>query len=246
MLRHRGPTDGELLRDLSNGPLPIQQHVQNRAPRWIGNGTEDGRRRRSSFRGWHGWSNIGNCWVTYWGPFRKCRDPIFWRKGERVSTIAGMRRFPLATFLLPVACYTYAPIEPARIEPGTGVRARINGGAAERLAPLLGTTDARLVSGRLVYTRADTMIVEVPTVVQATMGSSMETLHQRVSISRTDLVELETRRLDRVRTAALAGGLALVVGAVVIKSLEQDPGTDGPPGGGGGTDARLPLWRLRF
>lgn len=157
-----------------------------------------------------------------------------------------MRRPAIYVLPLLTACYTYAPIEPARIQPGTGVRARLSGAAADRLAPLLGTTSTRVVSGRLVDTRADTMIVEVPTVVQASVASSMETLHQRVSIPRADLVELETRRLDRFRTAALAGGVALVVGVVVIKSLEQDPGRDGPPGGGGGTDARLPLWRLRF
>lgn len=145
-----------------------------------------------------------------------------------------------------VGCYTYAPIEPARIQPGTGVRARVSGAAAERLAPLLGTTNARLISGRLVDTRADTMIVEVPTVVQMTFGSSMETLHQRVSIPRADLVELETRRLDRFRTAALAGGVALIVATVAVQALKNDRGSDRPPGGGGGADARVPLWRLRL
>jgi hypothetical protein len=157
-----------------------------------------------------------------------------------------MRRLLLPILPLLTACYTYAPIEPARIQPGAGVRARVTGAAAERLAPLLGMSDARLVSGRLLDTRADTMIVEVPTIVPTTVGGAAERLHQRVSIPRTDLVELETRRLDRVRTAAVAGGIALVVGAAVIKSLNKDPGTDRPPGGNGGVEARLPLGLLRF
>jgi hypothetical protein len=157
-----------------------------------------------------------------------------------------MRRSLLSVLPLLVGCYAYAPIEPAGIQPGTGVRARVTGAAADRLAPLLGTTNARLVSGKLVDTRADTMIVEVATVVPPTVGGAMERLHQRVSIPRTDLVELETRRLDRFRTAAVAGGVALVVGVVVLKSLDGDPGSDRPPGGGGGVDARLPLWGLRF
>jgi hypothetical protein len=157
-----------------------------------------------------------------------------------------MRRSAICVVPLVVGCYTYAPIEPARIQPGTSVRARVSGAAAERLAPLLGTTNARLVSGRLVDTRADTMIVEVPTVVQMTVGSSMETLHQRVPIPRGDVVELETRRLDRFRTAAFAGGVAFIVGTIAIKALKNDPGTDRPPGGGGGTDVRVPLWRLRL
>jgi hypothetical protein len=156
-----------------------------------------------------------------------------------------MHRLTICALPLLAGCYTYAPIEPAQIQPGAGVRARVTLSAAERLAPLLGTTDARLVNGRLIGSRADTMIVEVPTIVPTAVGGTMERLHQRVSIPRTDLVELETRRLDRFRTAAVVGGVALVAGAVVIRSLNSDPGSDGPPGGGG-VDTRLPLWRLRL
>jgi hypothetical protein len=154
-----------------------------------------------------------------------------------------MRRFAFCALPLLAGCYTYSPIEPASIQPGTSVRARVTGAAADRLVPLLGTTSGRLVRGRLVDSRADTMIVEVPTVLGATVGGTMETLHQRVSIPRTDLLELETRRLDRVRTTAVAGSIALVVGAVVIKSLTGNRGSEQPPGGGGGVEARLPLWR---
>jgi hypothetical protein len=157
-----------------------------------------------------------------------------------------MRRSLIAALPLFAACYTYAPIDPGTIQPGTGVRARLSLSAAERLAPLLGTTDARLVSGRLVDTRADTMIVEVPTFVPTTVGSAMETLHQRVSIPRTDLVELETRRLDRFRTAALAGSVAIIVGAIVVNAINGEPSGSGPPGGGGPPESRVPLSRLRF
>ena len=151
----------------------------------------------------------------------------------------------LVTVVIP-ACYTYAPVEPGNIQPGVGVRARVSGAAADRLAPLLGTSNPRLVDGRLVDTRADTIIVEVPTVIQASIGGSVETLHQRISIPRSELVELETRRLDRLRTAAIAGGVAVVLGAVVLGALGDDPGSNGPPGPGGGNDARVPMWRVKF
>lgn len=156
-----------------------------------------------------------------------------------------MRRSLLSVLPLLAGCYAYAPIDPLRVQPGTNVRARVSGTAAERLGPLLGTADARLLSGRLLENRADTMIVEVPTITQASIGTSMERLHQRVSIPRVELLELETRRLDRLRTAALAGSVALIVGTVAIKALKNDPGTDRPPGPGGGTDTRVPLWRFR-
>jgi hypothetical protein len=153
-----------------------------------------------------------------------------------------MRRFLLSVLPLLAGCYAYAPIEPGRVQPGTNVRARVSGAAADRLGPLLGTSDARLLSGRLLENRADTMIVEVPTITQASAGTSMESLHQRLSIPRAELLELETRRLDRWRTAALAGSVALVVGTVAIKALKNDRGTDRAPGPGGGAEIRVPLW----
>ena len=158
-----------------------------------------------------------------------------------------MRRLAICILPLISACYTYAPIEPGNIQPGSGVRARVSPAAADRLSLLLGTPSGRVLSGRFVGSYGDTLIVEVPAVVQASYaGSSVETLHQRLSIPRTDLVEIETRRLDRLRTAAATGAVAVIVGAVVLGALNNDRGSDGPPGDGGGNDARLPVLRLRF
>ena len=157
-----------------------------------------------------------------------------------------MRRLAICILPLISACYRYAPIEPATIQPGTPVRARVSVPAAERLALLLGAPSGRVLSGRLVGTYGDTLIVEVPSVMQASMGGSVETLHQRVSISRAELVELETRRLDRLRTTAAAGAVAVIVGTIVLSALDNDRGSDGPPGDGGGNDTRRPLVRVRF
>lgn len=160
-----------------------------------------------------------------------------------------MRRLAICVLPLISACYTYAPIEPGNIQPGTGVRARISPAAAERLSLLLGTPNGRVLSGRFVGSYGDTLIVEVPAVTQASSsysGGSVETLHQRLSIGRTDLVEIETRRLDRLRTTAVTGAVVVIVGAVVLGALDNDRGSDGPPGDGGGNDARRPLVRVRF
>jgi hypothetical protein len=156
-----------------------------------------------------------------------------------------MRRPLLAVLPFAVGCYAYAPIEPATVRPGISVRARVSGAAADRIAPLLGTSNARLLSGRLVDNRADTLIVEVPTVMQASLAGSAERLHQRVAIPRTDLLELETRRLARFRTAAVVGSAAIIVGAIAVKALRNDPGGDGTPPGDGGNEARIPVLRLR-
>jgi hypothetical protein len=153
--------------------------------------------------------------------------------------------------LLPplAACYTYTTIDPAAARPGMDVRARVSIAAAERIMPLLGSANAREVTGTVIDAgqRAggggDTIIVEVPTLVQADIGSSFQTLHQRISISRHELVELEARRLSRGRTALLVGSATIIVVAGVIKGLKGGPNHEALPGGGG-TDQRVPLLRI--
>ena len=53
MLRDRGPTHCKPLRDLTHSALAIEQHVEDLAPRGIGNGAEDGGRGRVSLERWH-------------------------------------------------------------------------------------------------------------------------------------------------------------------------------------------------
>src|SRR5882724_6213372 len=106
--------------------------------------------------------------------------------------IRRMKRLALFAPALLAACYTYAPVQSSNLSPGTGVRARVSATAAERVAPLLGVSDARVLSG--------TLIVEVPTLAQAAIGTSGQTLNQRISITPGDLLEIESRVLDRKRT----------------------------------------------
>jgi len=149
-----------------------------------------------------------------------------------------MRRVSLSILPLFAACYTYAPIDPAAVAPGVDVRARISATAAERIAPLLGS-ETRVLTGKLIDNAA-TMIVEVPSVSQSNASGISETLHQRVSITRADLVELETRKLDRLRTGAIVGGAAILAGSLWINSMRGGPGLDRVTPGGA-NDTRRPL-----
>ena len=153
-----------------------------------------------------------------------------------------MRRCVPGVLLL-AGCYTYAPIEPAAARPGTGVRARITAEAGKQLAPLLGAADVRLLAGTLIENGPTGIIIEVPTIMPADAGITVQTLHQRVSVSRADLLELETRQLDGLRTGALAGGLAVIVGGATIRALKGD-GSSGVFPGGGGSDIRITLVRI--
>lgn len=153
-----------------------------------------------------------------------------------------MRMPPFASILLPLlacgGCYTYAPIESAAARPGMIVRARISANASERLAPVLGT-DSRLLTGTVIEANAESMLVEVPIPAQAGLGSTSQTLHQRVSVARGDLVELEGRKLNRTRTALIVGAAAVVTAGAIKGALDSGPGLDRPPTGSG-TDSRRP------
>jgi len=150
--------------------------------------------------------------------------------------------------LLPLAlvagCYTYAPLDATEIRPGIDVRARVAAPTATQIAPLLGVSDARLLAGTVVAAGADTMIVEVPTAVRAEVGNTLQTLHQRVSVPRSAVLELETRRVDRFRTGALVGGVSLGVAAIVVKAMKNNRGKEAMPGGGGPGEIRIPISAL--
>ena len=139
-------------------------------------------------------------------------------------------------------CFTYLPIEPGEVEPGVSVRARVSPAASARIAPLLGATDARRLDGTVITQSGDTMIVEVPTVTTENREFGRAP-NQRVSIPRSDLVELEVRRLDRVRTIGLVGGAAAILASALVKALQGDPGKEPLPGGGGTDNI---VFRLRW
>ena len=164
------------------------------------------------------------------------------QRGDPFARLRPMCRSAVFVLLLS-GCYAYTPIEPASARPGMEVRARVSATAAERIAPLLGASEARVLTGSLIDNQPDGMVVEVPTVVQTDVGTSIQILHQRLSIGRGDLMELEARKLDRMRTGALAGAGAIVVGAIVIKALNGGPAKEPLPGGGA-SEVRIPLWSL--
>jgi len=147
--------------------------------------------------------------------------------------------------MLVTACYTYAPARPQAVQPGDGVRARVTAATAERISPLLGISDARVLTGTLVDNNGGALVMEVPTIVQAGVGSSTESLHQRIAIQAGELVELETRKLDRGRTALVAGAAVLVGGSMAIAALRGSPGSERPPTGSS-TDHRKPGIIIRF
>jgi hypothetical protein len=146
-----------------------------------------------------------------------------------------------ASFLLVLtACYTHAPVQSTEVVPGMSVRAYVSAAASDRIAPLLGT-DARRLAGTVISNAHDTLVVEVPTVARDESSPAVLTLHQRISLARADVLELEARTLNRTRTGALVAGAALFTGSALYKALQGEPGSEKLPGGNE-TDNLVPLF----
>lgn len=152
-----------------------------------------------------------------------------------------MRRTVALALPFVTACYTYAPIETTSVQPGTDIRARVSAATAEQIEPLLGVQDARSLRGTLIANGGDTLIVQVPTTVRTAVGSSIHTLHQRVSIPRAGILEIEESRLDRARTTAVALAGVAAVATIVAKVSVKERGGGPPGGGGGGPELTLPF-----
>jgi hypothetical protein len=161
-----------------------------------------------------------------------------------MTSLRSLRIIPLGVAL--GACYSYAPVErPATIPQGTSIRARVTPTASQRISPLLGVEQARIVDGPLVARTGDAMVVEVATTTPVGLGTAVQTLHQRVALAPSDVTEVETRTLDRARTAMVVGALAAGAIALAANYLRSDPGVDRPPTGSP-PENRIPLLRFRF
>ncbi len=145
------------------------------------------------------------------------------------------------------ACYTYTPIRPTDAVVGASVRAHVTQETASRVAPLLGIPDVRDLTGTLIDNSAGTMIIEVPTVVQAGENNAVQTLFQRVTVRPGDLLGLESRTLDRTRTTLVIAAAATALVSVAVSALHGKQGIDTPPpNSGGGTETRVPLLHFHF
>ena len=156
-----------------------------------------------------------------------------------------MKRFVLLAPVLLAGCYSYANVDPSAVQPGMGVRARVSSTTAERIAPLLGVSDARVVTGTFVDNASGGMLIEVPTSAQAGTETTGEHLAQRILVRPGELLELESRKLDKRRTALVVGTAVVVAGSAAVAALQGGPGLDRPPGGTS-TDLKIPFWRLHF
>ena len=137
-----------------------------------------------------------------------------------------MRRFAHLRFassaallsLVLAGCYSYTTLPPGSAPIGERVRVRVSGAEAERLEPIIGVTD-RQIEGELLEQADSSVSLEVPLLLPAQGGGTVaERAHQRIIIPRSDLQEVELRRIDKTRTTLLVGGGIAGVAAIVAAS----------------------------
>ena len=161
------------------------------------------------------------------------------------SSLKGVCALLGATLLS--ACYTYQPVEIADLTPELEVRTRVSGAEADRLSEFLGTNE-RVFDGTVEEVNASNLLLRVPVVSSIERGPRGGGLNQRIEVTRSGVVEVEVKELDRQRTGIVAGALTVIVGALVIRQLNQDQGggdVNPPPPPPEDRGLRFPL-RLRW
>jgi hypothetical protein len=127
-------------------------------------------------------------------------------------------------------CYTYQIADPATVQAGRDVRVRLSLEAADRLQEVR-MTDDRLLEGKLLERRGDQLVVETA-VNRLDPMTGGRLLNQRLNLPYSDLQEVETKALDRTRTAGVVALAGAVVGYIVVSQFQDGGGSDtGPPSG---------------
>ncbi|HET7275810.1 MAG TPA: hypothetical protein VFI91_11650 [Longimicrobiaceae bacterium] len=135
----------------------------------------------------------------------------------------------LAVFI--TGCYSYSTV-PFRSAPaGERVRVRISASQAADLEEVLPRQD-RVLEGRVVSASGGSIMLEVPSTV-ASAKSTMYGLNQRITLSDSEVLELEVRELDRWKTAGVIGLVAAGATFVAVQAFATSE-VQTPNGGEGG------------
>lgn len=131
-----------------------------------------------------------------------------------------------AGLFLATGCYAYSPTRVESLVPGQGVRVHLTPMEAVRLEEIR-RTDDRVMEGTFQGTTGLVLSVSTPVSRNDPM-TGMRALTQTVEIPVAQVVEVEEKRLDRLRTGALVAGLtAGAVLGIVIATRNIESGGPG-------------------
>jgi hypothetical protein len=154
----------------------------------------------------------------------------------------------LAASLGGSGCYKYVPTELAAVPIGDGVRVYLSRDGMDRfrkvggdVLPNAGTSP--VLAGTLVRLEGGEFSLEVP-VATRQVGFLSSQLDQRVTLPVADVVQVESRKVSGLRTAALTVAGTALIGYAIVEVVHgaRDP----VPGNGGDPDnLRIPLFKVR-
>ena len=153
-------------------------------------------------------------------------------------------RFSFAVFLLLLGgCTVYVPLDPdVAPPPGTNVRARLTTPGAVRVSDRVGSP-VQEVEGEVLSFRGDSLGLSLMATTE--YGRPWDSA-EMLTLSTLEISRLEEKRLDRRRTAFLAGGVGVVSG-VIVAALFNAAGSSKDDDPGGGIDAILiPFLSIRY
>ena len=145
-----------------------------------------------------------------------------------------------AGLALASGCYSYVPARLESVEPGQAVRVRLSPEAADRLESIR-LTDLRIMDGVVVTEGNGELLVDTP-VGRLDPLTGSRSFMQRVNVPVGEIVEIEFRERDNLKTGAAVGAAAVAAGIAITIALRGGGGRrDGDPGPGPVEDRRFPI-----
>ena len=170
-----------------------------------------------------------------------------------MTAVRRNRTFPLVValaVLLCPGCFRYTPVALDQVPVGTAIRAQLSAEGLQRLQSRLDTTvegsllRATELDARLIGRDTERVLLSIPWVRTGDVYKS-QTLHQEVDLPRADVLQISLKRLDRKRTGAVVGVLAVAVGVTAYKVLTgESGGTTRPPDDPGPVEAVIASFLL--
>lgn len=127
-------------------------------------------------------------------------------------------------------CYTYDPARLGDVRAEMRVRARLSEAELARLGSVV-PSDGRVIEGEVLERGGGELLLLVP-VTTDVVGTRVATLHQRLRIPDSGIIEIEARRLDRLKTGLVLGAAAAVAGAIAVAALKRGYRSDRTGNGG--------------
>ena len=147
--------------------------------------------------------------------------------------------------MVAAGCYRYEVVPLARLQPGMDVRTRLSGEAVERARRNSetppGMLDGFTVRGQVARVSADSLRLTIPTTV-SDGGYRASVLTQDIAFPSTDVVGVERRELDKVKTGLVTAGAGIAAFFIVRQAQGGGHALGKPPGTGGPPENRVPVW----